>query len=264
MVASDRISAYDYVLPTPIPDKGEVLTALTLWWFEQLADLVPNHLVARRRPGDPGRVARPGDAVPPAGDGAGRVRRPRLPGRVGLAVLPGDRRGVRRGAAARAGRRLPAAGADLHAGDQGGGRRARRERSPTRTVGRRSGRSGRPSCGSSRWRSTGAAAGLAAGRGILVADTKLEFGLDAERRADLGDEVLTPDSSRFWPADRGGRAGRSRRSTSSTCATGCPRGWDRQGAAAAAAGRGRRATRARYVEAYERLTGPAFADWPGA
>ena len=65
MVASDRISAFDHVLPTPIPDKGRILTQLSLWWFEQLADLVPNHVVSHRRAG---RVRRPGDAVPPARD----------------------------------------------------------------------------------------------------------------------------------------------------------------------------------------------------
>ena len=77
LVASDRVSAYDHVLPTPIPDKGKILTQLSLWWFGQLADLVPNHLVERA---DPGRVRRAGHGLPPAVDGAGGVRGPRVPG----------------------------------------------------------------------------------------------------------------------------------------------------------------------------------------
>ena len=75
LVASDRVSVYDVVLPTPIPDKGAVLTRLSLWWFEQLADLVPQPRdLGHRRAG---RVRRAGDPLPPAGHGAGRVRRAR-------------------------------------------------------------------------------------------------------------------------------------------------------------------------------------------
>ena len=81
MVASDRISAYDYVLPTPIPDKGRILTAMTVWWFDQLADLVDNHLVSYDDDLIPDRVARTGDALPAAGDGPGRGDGPRLPDR---------------------------------------------------------------------------------------------------------------------------------------------------------------------------------------
>ena len=205
LVATDRISAFDYVLATPIPDKGKILTQLSLWWFERLADVVPNHLV---HGADPGRVRRPRDGLPAAVDGAGGVRRPRLPGRVGAGRLPADRRGVRRRAAARARRRLAAARAGLHPGDQGAARA-----STTRTS--------RPP----RWPAWSApdvaaeleritlevyrrGAELAAGRGIIVADTKIELGFDAAGRLLLADEVLTPDSSRFWPADRW-RPGRS-------------------------------------------------------
>ena len=103
MVASDRISAFDYILPTPIPDKGAVLTAMSLWWFEQLADVVPNHVVDRRRRGLPGGFAPYADEL--RGRSVlcrrlemvrGRVRRPRLPRRQRRRRLRGDRLGLRR------------------------------------------------------------------------------------------------------------------------------------------------------------------------
>ena len=80
LVASDRISAFDFVLDTPIPDKGEVLTRLSLWWFAQLEDLVPNHVVTRRRAGC---RARPCRARRAARDAPRRVRGPGLPDRRG-------------------------------------------------------------------------------------------------------------------------------------------------------------------------------------
>ena len=78
MVASDRISAYDHVLPNPIPDKGRVLTAMSVFWFDLLADLVPNHVVAVDDPRIPAEVTRPRAAGPPAGHAAGRVCCPRI------------------------------------------------------------------------------------------------------------------------------------------------------------------------------------------
>ena len=112
MVASDRISAFDFVLDTTIPDKGAVLTRMSLWWFEQLADLVPNHVVSTDVPdavrGRAVVCAQPRH-VP------GRVRGPRLPHRLRPARLPRDRRGLRHRAARRARGRLPASRADLHA-----------------------------------------------------------------------------------------------------------------------------------------------------
>ena len=95
LVASDRISTFDVVLPTEIPDKGRVLTGLSGFWFAQTASIVPNHLLALRR-------RRPLDRVPPARDAADRVRRPRLPRRLRLEGLPRDRRGLRPPAAGRA------------------------------------------------------------------------------------------------------------------------------------------------------------------
>ena len=133
LVASDRISAFDVVLPTPIPDKGRVLTGLSLFWFERTADIVPNHVVSARLDDLPAELRDP--------DLAGRamlcrrlemlpveVRRARLPGGLGLEGLPRHRAAVRAAAAGGAGRGRPAAGADLHAR-----RRRARSASTTRT-----------------------------------------------------------------------------------------------------------------------------------
>ncbi len=78
LVASDRISAFDYVLETPIPDKGKILTRLSEWWFERLGDIVPNHLVTAPVPPE---FAGADNGLPAASDGAGGMRRPRLPDR---------------------------------------------------------------------------------------------------------------------------------------------------------------------------------------
>ena len=126
MVASDRISAFDFVLDTTIPDKGEILTRMSLWWFDQLADLVPQpRRVDRRARRGRGRavVCERARHVPR------RVRGPRLPHRLRPARLPRHRRGLRHRAARRARGRQPAARADLHPGHQGRPRRPRRERS---------------------------------------------------------------------------------------------------------------------------------------
>ena len=147
LVASDRISAFDVVLPTEIPDKGRVLTGLSRFWFAETAGIVPNHLLdtdpavfadyvaddirsqglpaGRHRPAR--RAARPDDDLPAGRRRADRGRRPRLPRRIGLEGIPGERHGLRHPAAARPARERPPAGADLHAGDQGRAGRARRE-----------------------------------------------------------------------------------------------------------------------------------------
>ena len=132
MVASDRISAFDVVLPTPIPHKGRVLTgAVAVLVRRAPTHIVPNHLISvepeRRSPSRRGgpRPGRPIDARPAADDAADRVRRPRLPGRLGLEGLPGHRRGVR-----------PRAAAGLRAGREAAGRRSsrRRPRTPRATT----------------------------------------------------------------------------------------------------------------------------------
>ena len=163
----------------------------------------------------------------------------------GPARLRGHRRGVRQPAAGRAARRRPAARADLHAGHQGRARRARRERVVTTRSSRRSATRPRASCANSRWRSTPGPAQIAADRGIILADTKFEFGRDAGRHdLVLGDEVLTPDSSRFWPADQW-EPGHAQPSFDKQYVRDWllspASGWDRAvGQAAAAAARGRR------------------------
>ena len=132
LVASDRISTFDVVLPTEIPDKGRVLTGLSGFWFAQ---------TRLDRPEPPARAARrrPLDRVPPARDAADRVRRPRLPRRVRLEGLPRDRRGLRPPPPGRPRRVAAAAGADLHARDEGPDAvttRTSTERRPSRSSAR--------------------------------------------------------------------------------------------------------------------------------
>ena len=200
LVASDRVSIYDVVLPTPIPDKGAVLTQLSLWWFDRLGDLVPNHVIS-------------GTDVP--AEFAGRAMRCRrlemLPVEcVARGYLTGsglkdyEKTGVVSGVALPPGlvdgSRLPepvftpSTKAPLGQHDEAmtfgevedlvGADTAARLRELTLAVYVRG-------------------AATAAANGIIVADTKLEFGRDpATGEIVLADEVLTPDSSRFWPADR--------------------------------------------------------------
>ena len=202
MVASDRISAFDFVLDTTIPDKGEILTRMSLWWFDQLADLVPNHVLVdrRARPRSRGRavVCERLDDVPR------RVRRPRLPHRLGAARLP---RAPARCAASplpaglEDGSRLPepiftpATKAALGEHDEnvsydavvGDGRRPRPRpqlRDLTLRGLRRAPRRS-PASAASSWPTPSSSSGARP---------------DGTDRCSA-DEVLTPDSSRFWPAD---------------------------------------------------------------
>jgi phosphoribosylaminoimidazole-succinocarboxamide synthase len=197
LVASDRISAFDYVLETPIPDKGKILTQLSLWWFERLADIAPNHLV---------------DATVPA-QFAGRAMTC-----MPLTMVPVEcvARGYLTGTGLADYRRDGAvAGVALPTGLTDGSRLAgpifdpdskapqgQHDENITMAdvvdlVG--------PDAAAELARITLAVyqrgAELAGQRGIIVADTKIELGFDAAGVLRLGDEVLTPDSSRFWPAD---------------------------------------------------------------
>ena len=263
VVASDRISAYDYVLPTPIPDKGRVLTALSVWWFERLSDLVPHHLVSVDDPAIPtgwrGRamLVRRLEMLPVecvargylTGSGLGSYRQT---GAVcGVPLPPGLVDGSRLPEPVFTPTTKAAVGAHDEAMTLGeveavvGPERAAQLRELTLAVYRR-------------------AAGIAAGRGILLADTKLEFGLDVEGVLTLGDEVLTPDSSRWWPADRW-QPGRAQPSYDKQFVRDwLSAHWDRQGEPPPLPAEIVEQTRARYVEAYERITGSSFADWPGA
>jgi phosphoribosylaminoimidazole-succinocarboxamide synthase len=269
IVASDRISAYDVVLPTEIPDKGAVLTGLTLWWFEQLADVVPNHLLTASVADLPAELApyaetlrgrsmlcRRLDMVPVecvargylAGSGwtdyeaGGAV--------CGVELPAGLRQGDRLPAAvftpatkASAGhdRNVSAAEAAVLVGTELVAELSRL----TRAVYNR-------------------AAEIAAERGILLADTKLEFGHDADGVLTVGDEVLTPDSSRFWPADRWvpGEPQPSYDKQYVRDWLTAQTGWDRRSPPPALPDNVVRRTRDRYVEAYERLTGQSFANYP--
>jgi phosphoribosylaminoimidazole-succinocarboxamide synthase len=257
LVASDRISIYDVVLPTPIPHKGAVLTQLSLWWFERLGDLVPHHVLSAAD-------------VPP--EFAGRALRCRrldmLPVEciargylAGLGLKEYERRGTVSGVALPSGlvegSRLPApiftpttkapvgehdeflTFADVEA--LVGAATAERLRALTLDVYRRG-------------------ADLAAASGILVADTKLEFGRDDRGTIVLADEVLTPDSSRFWPADRWAPGGPQYsydkqfvRDWSAAL------DWDRTPPGPEIPPDVVDATRARYTEVYEKLTGVPLA-----
>jgi phosphoribosylaminoimidazole-succinocarboxamide synthase len=256
LVASDRLSIYDVVLPTPVPDKGAVLTQLSVWWFDQLADLVPNHLIS---------------ATDVPAEFAGRALRCRrlemLPVEciargylAGLGLKEYQRAGTVSGVALPPGlvegSKLPepiftpTTKAPVGEHDEFmtfdevvgliGAGPAERLRELTLAVYTRG-------------------AETAAANGIIVADTKLEFGLDAAGWIVLGDEVLTPDSSRFWPADQW-EPGRAQFSFDKQYVRDWSAGldWDRTPPGPEVPADVVAATRARYIEVYERITG---IDW---
>jgi phosphoribosylaminoimidazole-succinocarboxamide synthase len=268
MVASDRISAFDYVLDSTIPDKGRILTAMTVWWFEQLADVVNNHLLAVDDP-----------VLPPDWRGRAMIC-------TALEMVPVEAvaRGYLTGSGLLdyqatgqvCGVPLPAGLVD---GDQlpepiftpatKAERGAHDENVSYAAVAAAVGEDTAAELRDLTLRIYVRAAELARARGIILADTKFEFGRDpATGELVLGDEVLTPDSSRFWPADdwRPGRAQPSfDKQYVRNWLLSADSGWDRSVGTAppplpddVVA-----ATRDRYVEAYERLTGLRFAEWPG-
>jgi phosphoribosylaminoimidazole-succinocarboxamide synthase len=261
IVASDRISTYDVVHPTPIPDKGKVLTGLSTFWFEGTAGIVPNHLISVT------------DGVPREARGRGMVVR-RLEMLPVEAVVRGyltgsgwkdyQRTGGVCGNALPAGLResdrlpepifTPATKAELGSHDENIDFEG-----AARLIGDRA--------LSERLREVSIAlyehaAERARARGIILADTKFELGLDARGELTLGDEALTPDSSRFWPVE-GYEPGRSQPSFDKQFvrdwASGT--GWDRTPPAPAIPADVVRRTRAKYVEAYELITGEPFETW---
>ena len=259
MVASDRISAYDFVLPTPIPDKGAVLTQLSLWWFEQLADIVPHHVVSTDVPPEyAGRAVVcqrlqmfPVECVARgylAGSGLLDYRATDAVCGVGLPP------GLDDGSELPEPIFTPATKADLGEHDENvtyedvvatvGADDAAELRRITLAVYER-------------------ARDIARERGILVADTKIELGRDGDGRIVLGDEALTPDSSRFWPAE-GWQPGRPQPSFDKQYVrdwlTSPASGWDRHSGDAPPELPAEvvERTRAKYVEAFERLTGRRF------
>ncbi|WP_456785800.1 phosphoribosylaminoimidazolesuccinocarboxamide synthase [Cellulomonas sp. P5_C5] len=261
VVASDRVSAYDHVLDPGIPGKGVVLTQLSLWWFEQLADLVPNHVVSTDVPAEvAGRamVCRRLDMFP-----VECVARGYLTG-SGLAEyrVSGSVTGLALPAGLVDGSRLPepiftpATKAEL--GDHD-------ENVPFETVVGTVGAEAASSLRELTLAVYARAEAIARERGVILADTKLEFGTDPTTGAiTLGDEVLTPDSSRFWPADLW-QPGRAQASFDKQFVrdwlTSSASGWDRASDSpppslpADVVER----TRERYLDAYERLTGTPLA-----
>lgn len=256
LVASDRVSVYDVILPTPIPDKGKVLTRLSLWWFEQLADIVPNHVISATDVPEEfaGRAVRCRrlDMIP-----VECIARGYLAG-MGLKEYErdGSVSGVPLPAGLLEGSRLPepiftpTTKAQLGAHDefitfddvmtQEGSDVAAELRRITLEIYRRG-------------------AEIARERGVIIADTKLEFGRDADGRLVLGDEVLTPDSSRFWPLDDwkpGGPQFAFDKQYVRDWATGT--GWDKTSPAPEVPQEVVDVTRARYIEAYERITGQSW------
>jgi phosphoribosylaminoimidazole-succinocarboxamide synthase len=260
MVASDRISTYDVVHPTPIPDKGRVLTGLSVLWFDLTRDLIPNHLISATA------------GVPDEFRGRGlRVRR--------LQMLPVEC--VVRGYLSGSGWK------DYHATGKVSGielppRLRESEQLPeplfTPSTKAEEGHDeaidfeqaaelagSRELAGRLRDASLAVYSTIAAHarqRGIILADTKFEFGLDADGTLTLGDEVCTPDSSRFWPADRY-EPGRGQPSFDKQYvrdwASGT--GWDKTPPAPAIPDDVVEQTRERYVTAYERLAGEPFSAW---
>jgi phosphoribosylaminoimidazole-succinocarboxamide synthase len=256
MVASDRISAFDYVLPTPIPGKGKILTQLSLWWFEQLADIVPSHLVDAPVPAEfAGRAiaCRKLAMVP-----VECVARGYLTG-SGLADYRSDGAlyGLRLPGGLTDGSRLPAPVFDPDKKGSGG------EHDQNLTPAELEALVG-ADVAAELARITLAVyqrgAELAAARGIIVADTKIELGFDADGTLRLADEVLTPDSSRFWPADAW-QPGRRQQSLDKQYVrdwlTSPASGWDRNGSEPPPSLPDEvvQQTRATYIAAYERLTG---------
>jgi phosphoribosylaminoimidazole-succinocarboxamide synthase len=264
MVASDRISTYDAVHPTPIPDKGKVLTGLSVFWFERTAGIVANHLISAT------------DDVPKEARGRALVVRR-------LQMLPvecvvrgyitgsgwkdyqatGSVSGIALPEGLRESQRLPEpiftpstkadVGHDEAIDFEGAvalvGDRALMERVRDASLELYS-----------------FAAEHALANGVILADTKFELGLDPSGgdapALVLGDEVLTPDSSRYWPAD-GYEVGRSQPSFDKQYVRdwASASGWDKKPPAPAIPQDVVTGTRARYVEAYERITGEPFQAW---
>ncbi|HEU0194746.1 MAG TPA: phosphoribosylaminoimidazolesuccinocarboxamide synthase [Gaiellales bacterium] len=263
MVASDRISAFDVVLPTAIPDKGRVLTALSLFWFAHAGTIAPNHLV----------TANPRRFPDQARDNPDLAGRSMLVQR--LTMLPIEC--VVRGYLAGSGwKDYQATGAVCGHALPPGLQEAAQLPAPLFTPSTKATEGHDVNID----RATAAlligeerfdelqrislelyshAARHALARGIIIADTKFEFGIDSEGRVVLADEVLTPDSSRFWPVDEY-QPGRSPSSFDKQYVRDWleTQDWDKTPPGPEIPAEVVDGTRARYVEAYERLTGESF------
>ena len=258
LVASDRMSAYDFVLDTPIPDKGAVLTQMSLWWFEQLADLVPHHVVSTEVPAEAaGRAVLverlkmlPVECVARAYLTGGGLGEYRSTGTVSGVALP---------AGLVDGSRLPepvfTPSTKAPAGEHD-------EPIPYEGVVAEIGADLASRVRDLAVRILQRGNEIATERGIILADTKVEFGMRGDEVV-LADEVLTPDSSRFWPADQW-QPGRQQPSYDKQFVrdwlTSPASGWDKDSGEAPPSLPEDvvEQTRAKYVEAYERLTGETF------
>ncbi len=268
LVATDRLSAYDVVLPTAVPDKGAVLTGLSVWWFEQLADLLPNHLVSARVQDLP-------DAVQPWADALrGRTM---LVRRLDMVPVECVARGYLTGSGLADYRTTGGVvGQPLPRGLEDGSRLPEPLFTPATKAAAGDHDVNVPYEAVEQAVGAGLAAelrrltlavydrgaSLAAERGLLLADTKLELGHDRDGVLTLGDEVLTPDSSRYWPAD-GWSPGRAQPSFDKQYVRDWldGSGWDRTAPGPELPEDVVERTRAKYVEAYERLTGSSFDSW---
>ena len=255
LVASDRVSVYDVILPTPIPDKGKILTQLSLWWFGQLADVVPNHVISATDvpPEWAGRAIRCRrlDMVPVeciargylAGLGLASYRQT---GTIsGLALPPGLTEGAQLPEPVFTPTTKAAEGHDEPLSyDETvravGPEVAAELRQITLEVYRRG-------------------AGLAVDRGVIIADTKLEFGLAPDGSVILADEVLTPDSSRFWPRAQW-QPGQPQHSLDKQFVRdwSATLDWDRTPPGPPIPEEIVAATRDRYIDVYQRLTGETW------
>ncbi|CAN5165570.1 phosphoribosylaminoimidazolesuccinocarboxamide synthase [soil metagenome] len=262
MVASDRISTYDVVHPTPIPDKGKVLTGLSVFWFEQSAQIVPNHLfsVTEDVPGEArGRALNvikldmlPVECVVRGYLTGSGWKDYQATGAVAGITLP---EGLRDSERLPEMISTPSTKADFVHDETIDFDRA------AEIVGDRAVMEQLRDLSIALYTF---AADHAASNGVILADTKFEFGRDADGVIRVGDEVLTPDSSRFWPADTY-EVGRAQPSFDKQYVRdwAAGTGWDKKPPAPAIPDDVVAGTRARYVEAYEKITGLPFDDWLG-
>ena len=258
LVTSDRVSIYDVVLPTPIPDKGKILTQLSLWWFEQLADVVPHHIISS-------------SDVP--AQWAGRAVRCE---RLEMVMVECIARGYLAGSGLKEYERDGAvSGVPLPSGLIEGSDLPEPIFTPTTKVPPGEGHDEFMTYADVETKVGADVAAelrritldvyrrgsqLAAGKGIIIADTKIELGFARDGTIKLADELLTPDSSRFWAADEWKPGGTQRyldkqflRDWSATLTE-----WDRTAPGPAIPDEVVEATRNRYVEVYERLTGDTW------
>jgi phosphoribosylaminoimidazole-succinocarboxamide synthase len=267
MVASDRISAYDVVLPTPIPDKGATLTGLSHYWFGETSGIVQNHLLS----------ANVDDFPPEAKQHADHLRgRSMLVKSANVVLIECVARGYLSGSGWKEYQRSQSVcGIEL----PGGLRESDRLPEPIFTPSTKADEghdeniSFERACEIAgrevmeRLRDTTLAlytyaAERALQRGIIIADTKFEFGFDAGGDLLLIDEVLTPDSSRFWPADAY-EPGKGQPSFDKQYVRDWldASGWDHSPPGPELPGDVVAKTREKYVDAYERITGLSFAEW---